>query len=217
MSHDRKAQQWVLVGGTPLSKTVWGIEEVNFPCGYMMPPGAFAKNETALERPSSNDVWLMGGFAFELAKGGTEISESVAKKCIAGYRPWLCLFRNCLLDELEQRRHTIEIWDRGVSIFYGLWRQSCQILGDIIPLSEFSDFSSARTVLFHSGNSTEGLGFNDYNKSAPEIIHFMSQFLTVSRGDIWVQGPLVATQLPSDVKQVMFQAGDLKFEVAIKE
>ncbi len=217
MSHNREEQQWVLLGASPASKQVWGLREINFPCGYMMPPGAFAHHGAALERTGPAEVWAMGGFAFELAHGGKAISETESGQYIAGYRPWVCVFHDALLDELDHRGHTIEMWDRGISIFHGLWRQSCQLLGDLIPVAEFSRLIDVVTTINHSGVVAKGVNADAYNKTASEIIHFMSQFMTVSAGDIWVQGPLVATRLPKDVNRFAFHAGDLILETMVDE
>ena len=123
MTQNKHVQRWVLLGTSPASSEVWGLGKINFPCGYMMPPGAFVAHVKPLERPGNNDVWAMGGFAVELSTSGKMISVDEVKKYVAGYRPWTCVFQNTLLEELRERGHTIEMWDRGISIFYGLWKQ----------------------------------------------------------------------------------------------
>ncbi|MFN4764795.1 hypothetical protein ACKGJN_16825, partial [Gillisia sp. Q332] len=132
-------QHWVLLGTAPASEEIWGLSQIDFPCGYHIPPGAFAPSGKPLERPKPNgEVWAMGGFAMELAQGGKVIRAEDASGHVAGCRPWVCVFHDALLDELRDRTHTIEMWDRGVSIFYGLWREATHRLGDLIPSADFA-------------------------------------------------------------------------------
>lgn len=215
MTHDKNAQQWVLLGTAPASEEVWGLREINFPCGYMMPPGAFVGQGQPLERPSNSDVWVMGGFAVELSNAGKIITADEAEKYVAGYRPWTCVFHNTLLDELNGRGHTIEMWDRGVSIFYGLWNQGCQWLGDLIPSSEFDSFMNTETELEIDGTLIKGTPASLYAHNASNIVCFMSQFMTLSRHDQWVQGPLVAGKLPKHSNSFIYRIGDLKIEIIV--
>ena len=211
----REFQQWVLLGTAPASKEVWGVSEINFPCGYMMPPGAFAMHGQPLERPHAGEVWAMGGFALELAEGGKMISIKDAPRHVAGYRPWVCLFHATLLDELKVRGHTIEMWDRGVSIFHGLWNQASQSLGELIPVDGFDDYQNCETALKIGDEVIKGSASKEYVHDAGAIIHFMSQFMTLSEGDQWIQGPLVAARLPADVGSFSLQVGGLQLEAKV--
>lgn len=215
MTQLRSSQQWVLLGTSPASEEVWGVREINFPCGYMMPPGAFVEHGQLLERPSDTDVWVMGGFAMELVRGGKMISTNEAEQCVAGYRPWLCVFHDTLLDELKERGHTIEMWDRGVSIFYGLWNQACQWVGDLIPSTEFPTYINIEPELEIAGVDVKGTPASSYAHNASDIIHFMSQFMTLSRGDQWIQGPLVAAKLPVHTNAFIYRVGDMKVEMTV--
>jgi len=212
----REFQQWVLLGTAPASKEVWGLSEINFPCGYMMPPGAFAMPDQPLERPTAGEVWAMGGFALELAEGGKMISIKDAHRHVAGYRPWVCLFHATLLDELETRGHTIEMWDRGVSIFHGLWNQACQSLGELIPVDAFEEYQHCETTLKIGDKQIKGSASKDYVHDADAVVHFMSQFMTLSEGDQWGQGPLVAGRLPADADIFSLQIGNLQLEAKVK-
>lgn len=214
MSHNREAQQWVLLGNSSASVDVWGLREINFPCGYMMPPGAYALQGEALERPAQN-VWAMAGFAVEINRDGKFISKEEAGDFVAGYRPWTCVFHNNLVDELKSRGHTIENWDQGVSIFHGLWCQASQSLGELISPEAFSNILNSNVHLKYQGNIIEGENAQSYIQDASKIFHFMSQFMTLSAGDIWVQGPLVASRLPKDVDSFVMQVGDMKFESSV--
>ena len=215
MNHNEKSH-WVLLGTSEASSKIWGLSEINFPCGYQMPPGAFAQADSYLERPGSGDVWAMGGVAFEIARSGKNILESEAEQYIACYYPWVAVFCNALLDELGQRGHTIEMWDRGVSIFHGLWRQSCQMLGERVRSADMDMLSDTTSTIECSGIITDGVAPNVYSQKPVDIIHFMSQFMTLSPGDIFVQGPLVATQLASDVSKFSFHLEGVKLEVEVE-
>ena len=159
----------------------------------------------------------MGGFAFEIGQGGKRIPAESAGKHIAGYRPWVCVYHPVLLDELARRGHTIETWDRGISIFHGLWRQSCQALGDLIAISEYYELKAEASKIGFSGKQIEGDTPDNYRLKAPGIIEFMSQFMTVSSGDLWIKGPLVAEQLPKDVDRIRFSVGRISLEVMVSE
>lgn len=215
MSHNRNAQQWVLLGNASASEDVWGVRKINFPCGYMMPPGAYATQGALLERPSQGEIWAMAGFAVEINREGKFISKEEAVHYVAGYRPWTCVFHNCLVDELQDRGHTIENWDRGISIFHGLWRQASQFLGDLLLPEEFSNISRCSVCLEYVEHKKEGATAQSYVHDASDIFHFMSKFMTLSAGDIWVQGPLVAARLPKDVDRFSMQVGDMNLETSI--
>ena len=212
MSHNREAQQWVLLGNSSASNDVWGLRKINFPCGYVMPPGAYTMQGKPLQRPYQGEVWAMAGFAVEINREGKFISKDEGSDYIAGYRPWTCVFHGNLVDELNKRGHTIENWDQGLSIFHGLWCQASQSLGNLITAEEFSKIIDKKVILEYSGNSNEGESANCYGQDAVHIFHFMSQFMTLSAGDIWVQGPLVASRLPKDADSFSMQVGNIKFD-----
>jgi hypothetical protein len=215
MKSNNEGQRWVLLGTSPTSKKVWGLNEINFPCGYVMHAGAYAPLGAPLERPGPGEVWILGGIAFELAEGGKQIPVENATQHLAGYRPWVCVFHHVLLDELNQRGHTIQMWDRGISIFHGLWRQSCQMLGELISVSEFTGMQHEAAEIELSGKIIKGDIPGAYQQKAPDIINFMSQFMTLSPGDLWVKGPLVAERLPRDVNQIIFRVGKLMVQAEV--
>ena len=88
------------------------------------------------------------------------------------------MFQNTLLEELRERGHTIEMWDRGVSIFYGSEQES-QWLGDLIPYSDFASFMNSDTELEFDGALIKGAPANLYSHDASDIVKFMSQFMTL--------------------------------------
>lgn len=210
-------QHWVLLGTGPASEQIWGLRRIEFPCGYHVPAAAFAETSAPLERPApGREVWGMGGFALEIARGGKNLSVEDASQCIAGFRPWLALFHDALLDELTERQHTIAVWDRGVSIFYGLWREACQALGERMTPQAYAAVRSQVALLAAGGTIEKGSAASDYAHQPAAVISFMSQFMTLSEGDIYVLGPLVARRITPQVTNVSFRAGDCGFEMAIK-
>jgi len=195
---------------------VWGLRRIEFPCGYNVPAGAFAAPGQALEMPApGSQAWVLGGFALEVASGGKGLTSDEARSCVAGYRPWICVYHAALLDELEARTHTIEMWDRGVAIFYGLWREATHALGDLVPAERFKSVAPAATQLTVGEATAEGEAAAAYAHDAASILPFMSDFMTVSQGDLFVQGPLVALPLPSGAVEAVFQAGDVRHRVEL--
>lgn len=205
-------QNWVLLGTAAASETVWGLRRIEFPCGYNVPAGAFVPPGDALEKPAGgSQPWILGGFALELAEGGKGLTAEAAPRCVAGYRPWLCLYQGALLDELGARTHTIEMWDRGVAIFYGLWREATHALGDLIPAAAFPDIASAPTGLTVGSETATGEPASAYAHDAASILPFMSDFMTLSPGDLFVQGPLVAAPMPAEATTAEVSAGTIRF------
>lgn len=207
-------QHWTLLGTAPASERVWGLRQIEFPCGYHMPPAAFAPIGSPLQRPApGQEVWLLGGYALQIREGGKMLDEASAARCIAGYRPWVALFHDTLLDELRERNHTIQVWDQGVSIFYSLWNEHCQTLGELIPAESMALLETeAVTLVQGNGSSENGSSFRDYAQGAARIISFMSQFMTLSDGDIYALGPLAASRFPSSTDRFVWQAGAHRFE-----
>ena len=201
--------QWILLGTAEASAKVWGIQSIDFPCGYQVPPGVFSESGTLLERPGPESIWAMGGLAFEIEKTGKNIEREFCENYIAGYYPWVCVFHDHLLDELAHRGHTIEMWDRGLNVFHGLWRQSSQMLGHMIGPSQIEDVWDAVTIIECSGTSTNGGSPSQYVHKASEVVHFMSKFMTLSQQDLFVLGPLVATRLRKDDQSFTFRVGDV--------
>lgn len=208
-------QNWVLLGTAAASQTVWGLRRIDFPCGYNVPAGAFVAPGQALEKPiSGSQAWILGGFALEISAGGKELTAEEAPRRVAGYRPWICIYQAALLDELGERTHTIEMWDRGVAIFYGLWREATHALGDLVPTDQFPAVASLPTRLTVGGAAVEGEAASVYAHDAASILPFMSDFMTLSPGDLFIQGPLVAMPLPDDAVETVFEAGDLRYRAA---
>jgi 2-keto-4-pentenoate hydratase/2-oxohepta-3-ene-1,7-dioic acid hydratase in catechol pathway len=216
MTQAPERQHWVLLGTAPASEEVWGLRRIEFPCGYFMPTVAYAAAGQPLRRPAQDsEAWAMGGFALELGRGGKSLSKKDAPACVAGYRPWVALFRNALIDELTARQHTIQVWDRGVSIFYGLWQERSQALGELIPADQFSQLMREPAELQIAGGKHRGVAAAEYAHDAASIIPFMSDFMTLSPGDIYVQGPLVAQPLGAGVSRITLVVGKLRFDVEV--
>lgn len=208
-------QHWLLLGTAQASADIWGIRRIPFPCGYHMPMGGYAEAGLPLQRPSTSEVWAMGGVALEIGKGGKDISLDQAGRHVAGYRPWLCLFNDNLLDELKERQHTIMVWDQGVSIFYGLWRDACQSLGPLVNADVLAEWADEAVSLQTAAGTVIGEPANAYEHDSATIIHFMSQFMTLSEGDVYVMGPLVAQRIPSNVDRLTLGALGSSYSVAV--
>jgi len=216
MIHTPKQQHWVLLGSAPASEEVWGLQEIEFPCGYHVPAGSFVAPGQPIACPApGREVWAVAGFALEIGKGGKHILKDQAPEHIAGYRPWLALFHDVLLDELVERNHTVMVWDRGVSIFYGLWREASQALGARMDVETYQQLSAQPVNLLAEDTAHSGTLAQDYAHDAADVISFMSQFMTLSPGDIYVLGPLVAKRVDPDVDRLIMQVGDFSFEAAL--
>lgn len=186
-------QYWLLVGTANASEKVWGLKKIPFPCGYSLPKISFNKNNQLLMLPNKIDkFWLMGGLAFEIAKSGKYISASDAKNYIAGFRPWIATFHNYLLDDLTEKKHTITTWDKGVSIFYGMWSENCNTLGSLYAFDKYKDTLNSKSILKYNSQTYFGQSFKDYIHQPEKVVNFMSQFMTLSQGDIYILGPLIA-------------------------
>jgi hypothetical protein len=216
MMRESLGQHWVLLGTTPASEEIWGIRRIAFPCGYHMPALAYAAPGEPLRVPAGvGEVWAMGGLAFEIGEGGKDIPLAEAHQHVAGYRPWMALFHDCLLDELRAREHTIMVWDRGVSIFYGLWREACQSLGERISVEAYAAIAGEPAALCVAGATHSGAAATEYAHDAAVVIHFMSQFMTLSPGDVYVLGPLVAGRVKPEAGEVSFSAGSMRHSVQV--
>lgn len=208
-------QKWVLLGTAQASTDVWGLRRIGFPCGYSMPPGAFAPAGAPLARPASGVVWAMAGFSFELGAAGKNIETDAAGRYVGGYRSWLCLFHHNLLAELKERQHTVMVWDQGVSIFYGLWQEHSQMLGDLIPPDSFRQLADKPVTIEAGAVLHKGNAANEYAHDAAGVIHFMSQFMTLSPGDNYVLGPLAACEIPVETQALTMRVGDFSFSANI--
>jgi len=216
MSQSIDSQYWVLVGTAQASTDVWGIRRISFPCGYSMPAAAYAKLESPLQRPSDGEVWAIGGIALEIGTGGRDISIDKAASHVAGYRPWISLFYPNLLDELQKIQHTITVWDQGVSMFYGLWRDACQTLGPKVSADIMKERLGDPVQLSVGTETIRGEAPKAYEHDAATIIHFMSQFMTLSAGDIYVIGPLVAQRIPLKVNRLTLSSLGSSYSVEVE-
>ena len=214
MGSEQLIQHWVLLGTAEASQTAFGLREIDFPCGYSMPYLSYTDESVCLNRPRSDEAFALAGFTLELNAGGKLISTEAAIDCVAGYRPWLCVFGHALLDELTERRHTITTWDEGVSIFYGLWRENCQSLGELIPADEFNSHLSKPLSLVCGDEQKDCLP-SSYNLNAGQIIQFYSKFLTLNEGDRFVLGPLVAMPLPKAVGEISWAWNGITFSKTV--
>ena len=113
-------QHWMFLGNSPASARVWGIERIDFPCAYLIPDIAVVGSEHPLIWPGAVDTsMILGGVAVEIARECSNIESSEAESYIAGFHLWGGLHCNFLTEALAAQEHTITMWDRGVSVFYG--------------------------------------------------------------------------------------------------
>ncbi len=216
MSIAYKGQRWVLLGTAAASRDAFGLKPIEFPCGYSMPHIAYAEGDKPLEFPvAEGDVWALAGFAMEVGKSGKDIPETKAKEHIAGYRPWLCLYYPIVRDELKRKEHTITIWDQGVCLFYGLWREAGQALGNLISPADFEKLASQPINLLVDGKAKQGEAPSAYAHQGPKIIDFMTRFMTLSDGDVYVMGPLAAQKIAPGAKAIAMAFGVIKFEKTV--
>jgi len=209
------SQHWLLLGTTNVSQQVWGLGRIGFPCGYLMHPGAFVGRRSELVPPAAGTIWAVAGFAIEISGGGKNLTPDQAAGSIAGYRPWVALFHDCLLDELRDLGHTIEMWDRGVSIFYGLWKEAGQQLGPLFPSVEFSELRHLPVQLIADGETEQGTAPSELEYDAVTIIEFMTRFMTLDDGDIFILGPLVASRIGAHVSNICLRSKAIDFTVPI--
>lgn len=212
----KNTQHWILLGTAPASEEIWGLGRIAFPCAYYMPACSFAQPGQPVINPAhEKEAWAMGGFAFEIKDGGKNIKKDFAVELVKGYRPWIALFHNVLIDELDERKHTIQIWDHGVSIYYGLWHEASQVLGDLIITDDFQELIDLPLTIESSMGKKVGSAIREYAHSTVDIVAFMSNFMTLSAGDIYVLGPLVAQRIAPNSEYLTIAAGDFRFEVQI--
>jgi hypothetical protein len=212
----KNTQHWILVGTTAASEEIWGLRRIAFPCAYFIPACAFARTGQPVINPAhGKEAWAMGGFAFEVKDDGKNIKKDFAAGLVKGYRPWIALFHNVLIDKLDERKHTIQIWDHGVSIFYGLWQEASQVLGQLILKDDFQGLVDLPLTIESSVGKKVGSPARVYAHSAADIVAFMSDFMTLSAGDIYVLGPLVAQRIVPNEEYLIIAAGDFRFEVQI--
>lgn len=208
-----KGQRWVLLGTASASEEVFGLKPIEFPCGYSIPHIAYADGDNALHYPKAKgDVWALAGFAMEVSRKGKNVPEEKALEHIAGYRPWLCLYYPVVLDELESKQHTVTIWDQGVCLFYALWREAGQALGDIISTDVYDELFDKPISIIVDGVAKQGEAASAYAHSGEKIIGFMTRFMTLSEGDIYVMGPLVAQKVAIEAQAIAMEIGDMIFE-----
>jgi hypothetical protein len=212
-------QHWILLGTSPASEAVWGVRNIHFPCGYLVPPGSFVSSANALRCPApGEEAWAMAGFAFEISAGGKNIDLATASRHIHGYRPWIGMFRHFLLDELRERKHSIHVWDQGVSIFYGLWQEASQSIGDLIAIDDYKALADQRVELQTTNADGSGSPAEAYLQSAEQVIAFMSDFMTLSQGDTFILGPLAALRIPyGQDPELTMSVGNLRFSVAMAQ
>lgn len=217
MQHD-DVQHWLLIGNSTASETVWGVGRIGFPAAYLMPPIAFAGENEALEYPSDvQRVYAMGGLALEVNSTVSKSGESEAEGYIAGYRPWLAIYSDYLVETLERRRHTVETWDRGVGIFYGMWREKVHALGGLIPASKMNPLGEVAVSLSVNGvEVSEPIKASDYAHMGREIVPFMSAFMTLSPGDVYILGPIACSRIDGSATSLSLSVAGQRFVMPIQ-
>ena len=211
------SQHRMLLGTAQTSNKVWGIKNINFPCGYHLPNAAFAKgDQNIIIDFDIKNYWVLGGLALEIKKTGKNIEPENCSSFIKGYRPWISIYKNQLIKELEERKHTIMIWDKGVSIFYGLWRDNSHKIGDLININNFEKYKTLKCSLhIDSTQEIEGEAPEEYIQDSEKIVNFMSKFMTLSKKDIYVLGPIVAKKLSMPVSTINLKVLNNNFNVEI--
>ncbi len=211
------AQHWILLGTSFTSEKIWEIKKINFPCGYHIPNTSFANDKEDLVLDFDlDDYWVLGGLAMEINKTGKNISPSNSLSFVKGYRPWISIYKNQLLKDLEERKHTIMIWDIGVSIFYGLWRDNSHKMGELIDLNTFEEYKNIKSELYIDSNQMiKGESPDSYLHKPKEIVNFMSKFMTISEKDIYILGPIVGKKISNPIKNINLRILKKDFKVNI--
>jgi len=210
-------QHWILLGTSNASKKIWGINNIKFPCGYNLPQSSFALNNLTIEN-QNNSRWVIGGIALEISKKGKNLSSDNISEYIKGYRQWICIYENKLINYLKKRNHSIMIWDKGVSIFYSLWHDNSHVLSDLINKDDLSLEDNIQTSLeIDSTKFEKGESINKYLHKEKEIITFMSEFMTISDGDIFILGPIVAKEIKENCKNIILKIGTHVFSTKVEQ
>ena len=212
------SQNWMLLGTAETSNKVWGIKKINFPCGYHLPNSAFVgENKSLILDFNLENYWVLGGLAIEINKTGKNIETENALGFVRGYRPWISIYKNQLIEQLKDRRHNIMIWDQGVSIFYGLWRDNSHKLGDLIDINKFEKCKTLNSSLkIDSQKSVEGEAPEAYIHESRGIVNFMSRFMTISNYDIYILGPIVAQKISNHIENINLEILNTKFNVNVQ-
>ncbi len=197
-------QRWALIGNTTACETIWNVRRTNIPCAYALPTISIADSEQHLMRPSFvNKSYIMGGIALEVKKTGRDIKLENAEDFIAGYRMWIGIYNGYLIERLTDAQNSIQIWDHGIAIPFGLWFENSHIMGDLLSPEEMQRLIDETMVLeASSGTKSDTTMPSDYRFWGREIIAFMSEFMTVSSGDQYFLGPLVYIEDSKDIKSV---------------
>lgn len=171
---------WIVLGNSNSSEAALGIEKLNFPCTFYLPPHSFSEKGELLIKNNAKEYTLLAGNVIELNKKIKNLTKQKFNSSFYSNKLWMGLQCNEILSYLKSRNHSIETWDKGVSLFYGLWHDSSHFVSE--KILNFEEHDEKGLSLLE--NDLKILDFEDCkNLNIYNILSFLTSFMTLDEGD----------------------------------
>ena len=136
----------------------------------------------------SKDVHFEIELVIALAKGGKDIREADAMRCVFGYAVGLDMTRRDLQGVAKKSGRP---WEVGKAF------ENSAPCGEVVPITQIRGLESARIWLDVNGKTRQDGNINQLIWSIPETISYLSGLFTLAPGD------LIYTGTPSGVGAII--------------
>ncbi len=161
-----------------------GLQTRPYPRFLCAPNSVLAQEGNIIEIPaSSGAIWLGCELAFVVGQLASQIDPEAASEYIIGYMPLLAIYDTVFEDRVIE---PATMQERYAPQVYGRWRDGFNILGS--PKSKIIDSARCRVLLEGCG-SAEG-SIAEYHNPAPDILAYISTYITLFPGDVITLGRL---------------------------
>ncbi|MBW2053460.1 MAG: fumarylacetoacetate hydrolase family protein [Deltaproteobacteria bacterium] len=176
---------WLNLSGTPAARQAHKTQRLNYPLCFNVPQSCFCAEKKSIQlsdRTTSPGLYI--DIVVQVGKDLTKASVSEIGLAIDGYRWCVGISDKWFLDQVGSP----SIRDKGVCLYYSRWSNGYNVLGSLMDVS-FEDLIQKRFE-FIIGNE-KLLTPLEFEHNPGKVISFLSDFITLSAGDLVSLGSVV--------------------------
>lgn len=178
---------WLLFGNYAAAEAQEGLKPRPYPRFLCAPNTILAADNAQVVIPeSAGTVWLGCELAFVVSRVARQVHREDADDYILGYLPLLSIYDTAFEDTIIE---PASMQERNLPKVYGRWRDGFNVVGGLMTHGETT--SAACTVALDGVGSVAG-STAEYLHAAPDVLAYITQFITLFPGDVITLGRLAA-------------------------
>jgi len=175
---------WLTFGNYTDAEKQENLKPRPYPRFLCAPDSILAQEGSTIEIPASaGAIWLGCELAFVVGQLASQISPETASEYILAYVPMLSIYDTSFEEGVIE---PASMQERYAPQVYGRWRDGFNVVGT--PDANLIDVANCR-LLLESGESAKG-SIAEYHHTAPDILAYISTYITLFPGDVITLGRL---------------------------